>query len=497
MTKVAKMLFIVKLSVKKFIPVFFVFATYLTAKSQIHLEPEMQGGIIKVNIRGVSETKISLIPHTGAKAYQPIAEVSGIKANTEAVIVIPADYLPGEFVLRFDYKQQEGSTPYPCEKHIVYGKEPLQLWLNPMYCNSLDSSKYQSEEVENSTLKRFQAELGYRAEKIRLLQQFLMEYDQPESEFYRQGIKEYENRRIQFNDWLAEMAAKDSECFVSSTYRFNYLPTVNFSGSERQRLLNLIDGYFEGIDMSDPLIIRTAQMNDWMNSFVNLHGQMATTVALRDSLIPAAAQKAIEKAKTGHPLVYGWMVDYFYRGFESNNMPEGMKVLQPYLNDPKCLTSKRMEIERRLRGMEILIPGVKAPDFSLTDQNDNPFIFSKYKSQANKILLFFWSADCSHCIEEISKLYLWYLETEISKRPEIIAISLDESEAGVNLWKKKIKTLPAWKHLRAKEGVNSKIANDYYILATPVFILLNSETRKIIELPANTDVLKNMPNESN
>ncbi len=445
---------------------------------------------IKIYLRGVSESKISLIPLAGAKAYKPIAEISSVKANTEAVIVIPAEYLPGEFVLRFDYKEKQGSTPYPCEKHIVAGKQTLQLWLNPMYCNSPDSSKYQSGEVENSTLKRFQAELGYRTEKIRLLQQFLMEYDQPESEFYRQGIKEYENRRIQFNDWLAEMAAKDSECFVSSTYRFNYLPAVNFSGSERQRLLNLIDGYFEGIDMSDPLIIRTAQMNDWMNSFVNLHGQMATTVALRDSLIPAAAQKAIEKAKTGHPLVYGWMVDYFYRGFESNNMPEGMKVLQPFLNDPTCLTSKRMEIERRLRGMETLIPGAEAPDFNLTDQNESPFILSQHKPLANKTLLLFWSADCGHCVEEIGKLYPWFQETEISKRPEIIAISLDESETEVNAWKKKVTSLPEWKHLRAKEGINSKIANDYYILATPVMILIDSNTSTILAIPSNTEELK-------
>ena len=55
---------------------------------------------IKIYLRGVSESKISLIPLAGAKAYKPIAEIPSVKANTEAVIVIPAEYLPGEFVLR-------------------------------------------------------------------------------------------------------------------------------------------------------------------------------------------------------------------------------------------------------------------------------------------------------------------------------------------------------------------------------------------------------------
>jgi hypothetical protein len=44
-----------------------------------------------------------------------------------------------------------------------------------------------------------------------------------------------------------------------------------------------------------------------------------------------------------------------------------MKVLEPYLNDPVCLTTKRMEFERRLKGMESLLVGSKAPDIRLID----------------------------------------------------------------------------------------------------------------------------------
>ncbi len=67
-----------------------------------------------------------------------------------------------------------------------------------------------------------------------------------------------------------------------------------------------------------------------------------------------------------------------------------MKILEPYLNDTNCLTSKRKEISRRLKG---------------------------------------------------------------------------------------------WKHLRAEEGIRSKVANDYYILATPVMVLLNANTKEIIAVP--------------
>ena len=54
----------------------------------------------------------------------------------------------------------------------------------------------------------------------------------------------------------------------------------------------------------------------------------------------------------------------------------------------------------------------------------------------------------------------------------------------------KIKELKGWKHLHATEGVRSKEASDYYVLATPVMVLLDSKTRKIIATPNTLNELK-------
>jgi hypothetical protein len=37
----------------------------------------------------------------------------------------------------------------------------------------------------------------------------------------------------------------------------------------------------------------------------------------------------------------------------------------------------------------------------------------------------------------------------------------------IKAWEQKIKSLAGWQHLRAAEGVNSKAAADYFVLATP------------------------------
>lgn len=445
---------------------------------------------VTLHLRGVSESKVSLMPLSGSKQFKSVAEVQSIKNGETSVLQVPNEYLPGEFVLRFDYKEKKESTPYPSEKHILISNQDLQLWVSPMYCNNPDSTWFQKDEKENAVFASFSKENSRQKEKLGLLQQFLMNYDDTKSKFYQQGIEEYEKRRLAYNQWLDTRVKKDKASFASSMYRFSYVPQISWEGSEKDRMISVITHYFDGIDFNDPIITKTSQLNEWMNSYVNLYGQMATTVALRDSLIPAAAKTAVEKARQGSPVVYGWMVDYFYRGFESNNLPGGMKVLEPFLNDPNCLTSKRMEIERRLKGMETLVVGRKAPDISMKSAEGNAFELKTFSPNTSYILLFFWSADCSHCIETADAVYPWQQMVEVKQKISVVGLSLDETETEVKAWKQKIKGLPGWKHLRAPDGVRSKVASDYFVLATPVMILIDAKTKEILALPSTFQELK-------
>jgi hypothetical protein len=79
--------------------------------------------------------------------------------------------------LRFDYKEKEASTPYPAEKYVFINDQNLEIWVNPIYCNNTDSTWFQKNERENTTFTRFSKENGSRKEKLGLLQNFLMNYD--------------------------------------------------------------------------------------------------------------------------------------------------------------------------------------------------------------------------------------------------------------------------------------------------------------------------------
>ena len=92
-------------------------------------------------------------------------------------------------------------------------------------------------------------------------------------------------------------------------------------------------------------------------------------------------------------------------------------------------------------------------------------------------------------METVKELFPWYQKAEVEKNVSLVAISLDETETEVKAWEQKIKELPGWKHLRAEEGVRSKVANDYFILATPVMVLVDAKTKAIIGLPNSVNVL--------
>jgi peroxiredoxin len=418
-----------------------------------------------------------------SRTFKPLVEVPGIKNGETAKITVPNNQLPAECVLRFDYREKESSTPYPSEKHIFVYKQDLELRVSPVYCNNGDSTKFQDGELENTTFVQFSGENAKRREQLGLLQNFLMNYEDPGSKFYKVAVEEYETRRGDYNAWIKGRALQDKELFVSNLYSFQYIPDIAMRGNETDRILSMIDHYFDGFDFRDPLILKAVEINKWMDNYVNLYGQMAKTTALRDSLFPLAGKRAIEKAKTGDPLVYGWMVDYFYRGYESNAIDAGMKALAPYLDDPNCLTSKRQEIERRLKGMETLVAGSKAPDISLKDAEGNQFELKDFQPETKYTLLMFWSADCSHCMETVNALYPWHQLQENQKAVSVIAISLDETETEVKAWEKKIPSLSGWRHIRGEAGVRSKVAGDYFVLATPVMVLLDAKTHNIVAMP--------------
>jgi len=136
---------------------------------------------VTVYIRGIEETKLTLTPFVGARATTPVANVPKVRKGETAKLVIPAKYLPGEFVLRADYISKPGDNPYPSEKILLVFKQDIEIHMNPMYMNNDDSTFFGFGEQENTIYNYFKNENSNKRLQIELLKNFLLNYDNSKS----------------------------------------------------------------------------------------------------------------------------------------------------------------------------------------------------------------------------------------------------------------------------------------------------------------------------
>ena len=188
-----------------------------------------------IHTRGVWQSNVSLLPLAGAAPFKSIATASTSATNPTVILNPDPEFLPGEFVLRFDYKENESSTPYPSEKRIFISNRNVELWINPKFSNNSDSTWFSKDETENNSFAFFSKQNAERRDKLSLLQNFLVNYDDTKSKFYQQAIIEYEQRRKQYNQWVKLQAEKDKSNFASHTYPFQYVQAVTWSGTETMR----------------------------------------------------------------------------------------------------------------------------------------------------------------------------------------------------------------------------------------------------------------------
>lgn len=443
---------------------------------------------LTIHIRGINSSDISIQPFIKGVAIQPVVKKENVQNGQTVELVVPKEYLPGEFVIRYDYKQLPSDQPYPSEQRLIINKQSLKYSVNPPFCNNKDSMKIEAIEgleTENSALRTFQQEFGILKSKLVVLQQFLMSYDETSSSVFKAGLVDYENRRTALNSWLKAQERKHANTFIKSSFCLNYIPEVKFTGDEKENAKQLLAHYFDGINFADSNVVIFPQFANFLNNYVNMSAQMLTKNNQIDSLYTHVAVSAIEAAKKGHPICYGWVVDYYYMGFEKNSMTQLMPVLVPYIQDPNCKTVQRIAIEKRLQGLKSLTVGKLAPNISYS----NSMTLHNCPTPKPYKVVLFWSADCGHCLDELERFYP-YSNTEAGKNFDVFTVSVDETSEEINKWEVKKNELQGWIHKRGNKGIESDDAENYFVLSTPSIFVIDATTNKLAYLPNSFEQLK-------
>ncbi len=449
---------------------------------------------VVIHLRGIDKCSITLCPLAGSRAFSPVRKLKDVRAGSSDTIIISHNYLPGEFLLSFNRDTCEQGNFSRYEKFIIVSDQDLELWINPLYGNDPDSTRFQPNEKENNAYQQFISESGTRRESISNTYESISGSKEYGTKSWQRKVREYESMRKSYNRYVNSQIRASRNMFVSQVLEFQKIPGKDFNTGTEGKKRNAFFGSLDEISFRNPLIIKTEGLNRWMDEAMKACEDELATGESGDSSLAEAGKTLIEKVRYENPLIYGWMADYFYALFNRRNFFEGIVSLQPYIEDPGCLTSYRLMVKQRSTVAETIVPERSAPDFHFIDAGGDQFSFLDSGNQSGFKLLLFWNTGCMKCIALTRQLYSWYLGKAPEERPAVYAVNLDEVY-NIDGWLKRVSEMPEWEHMIDKGGIDSEAANAYGILTTPVLILINADTREIVALPQSSeeiDVLTRM-----
>jgi len=144
-----------------------------------------------------------------------------------------------------------------------------------------------------------------------------------------------------------------------------------------------------------------------------------------------------------------WIVDSGYRKFIAALLVFISLTVGSYANENNSAGSLR-----------------SAPDFQLTDLNDQPVFLSDYKDK-QAVILFFWTTWCPYCRDELKTLNQQYVELA-KDAVKVLAINVGESKYKVDNFVQSRNL--AFTVLLDKD---STVASAYDLLGFPSYFVIN------------------------
>ncbi len=303
--------------------------------------------------------------------------------------------------------------------------------------------------------------------------------------FYKKVTGRVVDLRKELTDKASELTAKNPGTLAAHFIRMEIpvFPPLDISKDEQQEFLK--DHYFDHVDFSDTLLLKTSTLNTMLINYLSLYQNRNDDRETFENNLLIGLDTILQKSAV-NPEMYSSVIDFLLQGFESIGFDKGIDYISEHNQlDQFCEnTEKILELQDKLELINRLAIGKKAPDFSHADIDGNMIRLGDIN--AKKTLLVFWASWCPHCqsmVPEINKIRAKYSENEL----KIIGISIDTSLT--DLRRVITENHITWPNIAELKGWEGTIPELYGIAATPTMFLLD-EQKKIIAKPVNKNQLK-------
>ncbi len=270
-----------------------------------------------------------------------------------------------------------------------------------------------------------------------------------------------------------------ADSFASQYIKANksYYP-ANFETAETY-FSNLKNTYFKHFNFQDPQLQSSILPIKKIVNYYTLFSTSKDSLSFKRSIDEVEAQLENTKVEYQKELLRS-----FWMALVTKNYIDGANYLAEQYLIPIAKETGDSQLENDLVLFKNLSISAKAPDFTWTDDaKGSEKTQSLYGLEgAQNYLIVFWSAECSHCLVEVPKLY-----KKAQLLPEgklkVIAIGLEYEPYE---WRNKIHDFPNFIHVLGLNKWENTIGKDYGVMATPSYFLLDKD-KKIIAKPEHVE----------
>ncbi len=432
----------------------------------------------------------------------------------------------------FNHKKIELGT------HFLYPVDSMQVISSP-----LSMRRGVGGEVENKLYYEYlQTKRDFNI-KLDVLYQSLIYYPKTDN-FYKDIEKQFMKSQLQQEKYVNVLIENNPKTYVARLIKMEKVPVIDPKLTEAEQNEYLKQHFFDETDFADTTLLRSDVISKKIFNYILLYHNKSFNEEQQKKVFIEAVDTILFKAMDNET-VYNYVLDYLILGFDRINNQE---VLSYIIEQYTCSSDQHEDkVQKRIENFKKLAVGKQAPEIEMTYQqllvgsssgslqsayakasadtvgNQQSSILtdgalaksvvnfpsSLYAINAEYTLLIFWSSACPHCssaLKQLKKIYEQYTQnlsgfvepryahSSLRGRPdrvlrnfEILAISLDEDES---VWKKTIiEGEYNWLNYSEQKGWDSKVAQDYYLYATPTMLLLDKK-KKIIAKPLTVEQLK-------
>lgn len=330
--------------------------------------------------------------------------------------------------------------------------------------------------VENRILFEYLSKKLYYERRLELLAPVVYYYPSDDP-FYDEVEEQFNGLEEGYAEYIQGIYDDHPDLIASRFIRFDQLEDVRPGEVSPQRMQYLRQHYFDGIDLTDTLLLYSPLLPGRIIDYLSLFVSPGVGKEQQEELFKQAIDSLMAFTLPGNK-VREVVVNYLVEGFQAYGLEEVMSYLvENYVLDQSCVSGQREEVlKKRIEGFRRLAVGNQAPDIEARDISGTEVKLSALPWQYK--VLFFWSSDCPHCSSAIPGLK--GLREQYGDTLGIVAVSVDAEEEA---WKKAVAEKGMdWINIAELKGWDGQIVSDYYIYATPTFLVLDKDL-KILAKP--------------